>query len=176
MDVPPATAPIVPVPYPKVSQELRILSFGIIAPALKRMTRKLQGLQSILHIACIKNQVLPDHDKEYAILNAAFNSIAGFDDGSDTPKTYKDVLNHNNPNVWWDSMKEEFHAMETKAVWEIILMSSMPPGRKVIANRWVYNEKDDGTLRSQTFEQVFCQVPGQDFTNSHAPVMTDLAL
>jgi hypothetical protein len=36
--------------------------------------------------------------------------------------------------------------METKGVWEIVLMSSIPPGRKIIGNRWVYNEKDDGTL------------------------------
>jgi hypothetical protein len=77
MDVPPATAPIIPVPYPKVSRELRNLSYGTIEPAPKRMTRALQGLQSNLHIAYINNQVFPDHDKEYAMINAAFNSIAG---------------------------------------------------------------------------------------------------
>jgi Reverse transcriptase (RNA-dependent DNA polymerase) len=54
-------------------------------------------------------------------------------------------------------------------------MSFMPPGRKIIGNRWVYNKKDDGTLRSRTVAQGFSQVPGQDFTDSHAPVITDLA-
>jgi hypothetical protein len=61
-----------------------------------------------------------------------------------TPKTYRDVLKHANQKGWWDSMKKEFLAMETKGVWEIVLMSSMPPERKIIGNRWVYNEKDDG--------------------------------
>jgi hypothetical protein len=80
------------------------------------MTRELRGLHSILHIAYINNQVLPDHDKEYAMLYAAFTSVAGFDDGSDTPKANKDVLKHKNQNGWWDSMKKEFLAMETKGV------------------------------------------------------------
>jgi Reverse transcriptase (RNA-dependent DNA polymerase) len=109
------------------------------------------------------------------MLNAAFNSIAEFDDGSDTPKTYKDVLKHKNKKEWWDYMKKDFHALETKGEWEIVVTSSMPPGRNAIGNRWVYNKKDDGTLRSQKVAQGFSQLPGQDFTNSHAPVMTDLS-
>jgi Reverse transcriptase (RNA-dependent DNA polymerase) len=51
----------------------------------------------------------------------------------------------------------------------------MPHGRKLVGNRWVYTEKYDGTYRSRTVAQGFSQVPGKDFTDSHAPVMTDLA-
>jgi hypothetical protein len=76
-------------PYPKVSRELRSLKYGDIGPALKRMTRELRGLHSNLHIAYINSQVLPDHDQEYAMLIAASNSVAGFDDGSDTQKPTK---------------------------------------------------------------------------------------
>jgi Reverse transcriptase (RNA-dependent DNA polymerase) len=54
-------------------------------------------------------------------------------------------------------------------------MSSMPPGRKVVGNRWVLTEKDDGILRSRTVAQGFSQVPGKDFTDNHAQVLTDLA-
>jgi hypothetical protein len=51
----------------------------------------------------------------------------------------------------------------------------MPPGRTVVGNIWVLTEKYDGTLRSRTAAQGFSEVPGKDFTNSHAPVMTVLA-
>jgi Reverse transcriptase (RNA-dependent DNA polymerase) len=51
----------------------------------------------------------------------------------------------------------------------------MPHGRKLVGNIWVYTEKDDGTYRSQRVSQCFSQVPGKNFTDSHAPVMTDLA-
>jgi Reverse transcriptase (RNA-dependent DNA polymerase) len=36
-------------------------------------------------------------------------------------------------------------------------------------------KKMDGTLRSRTVAQGFSQVPGKDFTDSHAPVLTYLA-
>jgi hypothetical protein len=72
-------------------------------------------------------------------------------------------------------MKKEFQAMETKVVWEIVLMSSMPAGRKVVGNRWVLTEKGEGTLRSRTVGPGFSQVLDNDFTDSHAPGMTDLA-
>jgi hypothetical protein len=47
------------------------------------------------------------------MLNAAFNAIAGDDDGSNTPKTVKDVLKHKYQKGWWDCTKKEFQAMET---------------------------------------------------------------
>jgi hypothetical protein len=75
------------------------------------VSRKLCGLQNSLPISYINNQVSPYHDKEFALLNAGFNSVAGFDDGSHIPKTYKDVLKHKNQKGWWDSMKKEIHAM-----------------------------------------------------------------
>jgi hypothetical protein len=43
-------------------------------------------------------------------------------------------------------MKKDFLPMETKGVWEVLLMSSMQSGRIVA-------EKDDGTLRSRTVAQ-----------------------
>jgi Reverse transcriptase (RNA-dependent DNA polymerase) len=46
-------------------------------------------------------------------------------------------------------------------------------GRKVFVNRWVYTEKDEEFYRSITVAQGFSQVPGKDFTDSHALVMTD---
>jgi Reverse transcriptase (RNA-dependent DNA polymerase) len=97
------------------------------------------------------------------MLGAAINSIDGFDDGSGIPNNFKNVLGHKKEQGWLESMKRDFNAMETKGVWEIIPMSSMPSGRKIVGNRWVYSEKSDGTLRSRTVAQGFSQVPGKGF-------------
>jgi hypothetical protein len=57
------------------------------------LTRDIKGLQSSnIHVAYINRQIKPDKDKEFTRLIAAFNTIADFDDGSDVPKNYKDVL------------------------------------------------------------------------------------
>jgi hypothetical protein len=45
------------------------------------------------------------------MIQAAFNSVAGFANGSDTPKNYKEVVKDKNQAGWWASMKNEFHAV-----------------------------------------------------------------
>jgi Reverse transcriptase (RNA-dependent DNA polymerase) len=71
--------------------------------------------------------------------------------------------------------KREFHVMGINGVWNIFPLSSMPYGRKLVCNRWFYTEKDDETHRSWCVAQGFSQVPGKDFTYSHAPLLPVLA-
>jgi Reverse transcriptase (RNA-dependent DNA polymerase) len=52
----------------------------------------------------------------------------------------------------------------------IVPKSKVPKGSKIIGNRWVYAEKDDGTYRSRTVAKGFSQVPGKDFQEYHSPV------
>jgi hypothetical protein len=42
-------------------------------------------------------------------------------------------------------MKKEFNAMETKGVWKIVPISSLPHGKKLVGIRWVYTKKGYGT-------------------------------
>jgi hypothetical protein len=112
--------------------------------------------------------------QEYAMICSAFCLIAGFDDGSDVPKSYRDVIGHKSEAKWWDAMKDEFKAIEVKEVWDIVAIDKVPSGRKLIGNRWVFNEKDDGRFRARTVAQGFSQVPGKDFQESHAPVVNDV--
>jgi hypothetical protein len=89
------------VPYPRGSIELS-LSYGT-APEPKRMTPELKGLQSSnIHVAYINRNIKPEQEKDFTILCPAFNTIAGFDVGSDTPKNYKDVIRIkiNGGNLW----------------------------------------------------------------------------
>jgi hypothetical protein len=46
-------------------------------------------------LAYINRQVISDiKAKAHAMLNAAFKSVAGYNDDNNTPKTYKDLLKH----------------------------------------------------------------------------------
>jgi hypothetical protein len=56
------------------------------------MSRELRNLQSN-HVAYITH-LLPEtevqvYKREFPMIQAALNSVSGFDDGSDTPKNYK---------------------------------------------------------------------------------------
>jgi hypothetical protein len=135
MDVPENTSsPTIVAPYPTSTRQLR----SSVVPAPKILSRELRSLQNN-HVAYITH-LPPDtkdqaNQREFAMIQAEFNSVAGFDDGSSTPTNYKELVIQKNQARWWASMKNEFHGMETKGVLEIVLMSSMPAGRNLVGNR-----------------------------------------
>jgi hypothetical protein len=92
---------------------------------------------------------------EFSMIQAALNSVSGFNDGIKAPKNYKEALKHKNQAGWWASMIKQFHNMKTNCVWEVVLMSSMPARRRVVGSRWVLTEKYDGTRISRTVAQGF---------------------
>ena len=63
--------------------------------------------------------------------------------------------------------------MEEKKVWTIILKSKVPSKRNIIGTRWVFAIKDDGRFRARCVAKGFSQIPGKDFQENHAPVITD---
>jgi hypothetical protein len=63
--------------------------------------------------------------------------------------------------------------MEEKKVWEVVNRKDIPPGRKIIGNRWVFAIKDDGRYRARTVAKGYSQVPGEDFQENFAPVILD---
>jgi hypothetical protein len=77
----------------------------------------------------------PSAHLETAMLTNAFClNIAGFDDESNVPKSYKDVVKFHK----WLNLKKaiftEFKNMEAKGVWELCKLKDVPPGRKIIGN------------------------------------------
>jgi hypothetical protein len=110
MDVPETTSnPTIVAPYPTSTRQLR----SSVVPATKKISRELRSLQSN-HVAYI-TQAPPEtedqaYQREFDMIQAAFNSVAGFDNGSNTPRNYKELVKHKNQEGWWASMKKEFLA------------------------------------------------------------------
>jgi Reverse transcriptase (RNA-dependent DNA polymerase)/Zinc knuckle len=85
------------------------------------------------------------------------------------PTTFRDAMSRKDKFQWITSMHIEFANMHDKKVWRIVKRTDVPPGRKIIGNRWVYALKYDGTYRARTVGQGFSQIPGKDFQENHAP-------
>ena len=92
------------------------------------------------------------------------------------PSTYFDAMKHKDNLEWWKAMKLEFTNAETKHVWKIIKKSDLPKGRKLVGNRWVYTQKDDGRFRARTVAKGYSQIPGRDFKENHDPVLHDTTI
>jgi hypothetical protein len=52
----------------------------------------------------------------------------------------------------------------------------VPPSRKIIGARWVFNRKDDGRYRARCVAKGYSQIPGKDFGENHAPVVSDTTM
>jgi Reverse transcriptase (RNA-dependent DNA polymerase) len=94
-------------------------------------------------------------------------------DYNPAPSTFRDEMSRKDKPQWWLSMYAEFENIHDKNVWRIVKRADVPPGRRIIGNRWVYALKDDGTYCARTVGQGFSQVPGKDFHENHATVVHD---
>jgi hypothetical protein len=104
MDVPEITSsPTIVAPYPTSTRQLR----SSVDPVPKKKIRESRSLQSN-HVAYITHFLSETKEqacqREFAMIQAVFNSFSGFNDGSNTPKNYKELVKHKDQAGWWASM------------------------------------------------------------------------
>jgi hypothetical protein len=92
------------------------------------------------------------------------------------PKNLKEAQNSPDFSNCLEAMCVEFRNKEHKQDWEITPNTSVPTKRKVIGSRWEFSRKDDGSYRARCVAKVFSQIPGKDFQENHAPVVSDTTL
>jgi hypothetical protein len=63
-----------------------------------------------------------------------------------------------------------------KPNWEIIPKTNVPAGISIIGARWVLARKDDGLYQARRVAKGFSQIPGNNFQENHAPVISDTTL
>jgi hypothetical protein len=70
------------------------------------------------------------------------NFISLNDDGSESPKKYKDKMKQTDQATFWESMLREFQAMETKGVWELVKISQCHLEGKQLLKLMEVNNKE----------------------------------
>ena len=69
---------------------------------------------------------------------------------------------------WLKACEEELAALEKKKVYELV---KLPPGRKAIRNRWVFNTKSDLRKRARLAVKGFSEIEGIGFSELFSPVI-----
>ena len=90
------------------------------------------------------------------------------------PQTFKEAMNAPDADEWFNAMEEELHTIMAMGSYELV---SCPPDRKPIGTKWVYHRKRDAIgdvsrLRARLVAQGYTQIPGIDFFETHAPVVS----
>ena len=63
--------------------------------------------------------------------------------------------------------------MNKRNVWNIVLITEIPDGRKPIGNKWVLKMKRDGRYCARLVCLGYTQVPGILFQDNFAPIVND---
>ncbi|KAJ3553828.1 hypothetical protein NM688_g3412 [Phlebia brevispora] len=108
----------------------------------------------------------PKAEDQANLCFAAFNPF-------DEPRTVEEVRKREDWKEWKESMDKEMDQLKNMGTFELV---DLPPGRKAVGSRWVFLIKRDSEGRivkykSRLVAQGFSQIPGQDFTETYAPVM-----
>ena len=67
-----------------------------------------------------------------------------------------------------DACRQELESLLKQDVYNLI---DPPPGRGIIKNQWVFNQKTDGRKRARLVAKGFLQVEGIDYEDIFSPVV-----
>ena len=105
----------------------------------------------------------------YATTNTQGRFSAG-EQNEKIPNTFKEAMDLPQAERWKAASDREAASLEEHGVYELIPITSVPTGQRVIGTRWVNKIKADGTYKSRLVVQGWSQVPGIDCGGTFAPV------
>lgn len=116
-----------------------------------------------------------------AILNNGNpDSIAetSYKDVYDIPTNFNNAWNHNDKwqrSRWRIAINNELDKMKQYSVWQVVPRKTIPPNRRCVKHKWVFDIKRNGTFRARLVACGYTQIPGVDFTEAYSPVINDVA-
>ena len=64
--------------------------------------------------------------------------------------------------------------MIKRGVWRNCKGKSIPNGRTLVGNKWVFKVKRNGVYRARLVALGYSLIPGVDYTDNYAPVVNDV--
>ena len=167
------------------------------APATptSRLSREIRGLHTYYNPILDRTNIVDDDDddqvqieddtepegqgvEEQASLFPEFAFVSVLSGAMD-PTRFDDAYFAPDPaerEGWRGGISKEFADMKKRDVWERIKKKDLPPGVHLLGSKWVFKKKKSGVYRARLVAKGYDQIPGVDFTENFAPVVSDVTI
>ena len=105
-----------------------------------------------------------------------FANVGNRTQAFDVPDTFQAAWNDPIQEIrkkWRSAIRKEFHDMIRRGVWRYTNKQQISKNRRLIGCKWVFKLKNNGVYRARLCALGYSQIPGVDYTDNFAPVVTD---
>ena len=86
------------------------------------------------------------------------------------PNTYDEAMSSPQREKWKEACSKEMDNLRKHNVYNLVPLSSVPKGEKILGTKFVFKKKLDGRFKARLVVGGHRQEPGQDYGRSYAPV------
>ena len=86
------------------------------------------------------------------------------------PNTYDEAMSSPQREEWKGACSKEMDNLRKHNVYNLVPLSSVPKGEKILGTKFVFKKKLDGRFKARLVVGGHRQEPGQDYGRSYAPV------
>ena len=97
-------------------------------------------------------------------------SCSGGGESERVPSTLKEAMGLPQAVRWKTASDKEIASLKKHGVFDLVPITSVPAGHKVVGTRWVFKIQADSTYKGRLVVQGFSQIPGGDCGGTFASV------
>ena len=97
-------------------------------------------------------------------------SCSGGGESDRVSSTFKEAMGLPQTARWKTTLDKEIASLEKRGVFDLVPITSVSAGHKVVGNRWIFKIKADSTYKGRLVVQEFSKIPGVECGGTFAPV------
>ena len=95
------------------------------------------------------------------------SSCSGGEEPNRVPNTFKEAICLPQATRWKAVMDKEMTSLEKNGVFDLVLITSVPVGHKIVGTRWMFKRKAGSTYKGQLVVQGVSQILGMNVTREY---------